>query len=120
MAKKRQDEWSRELIARLSTVTDAVASDVMYHVDCGRSLRRQKEITVSSINDNISLTMDQVFDFMENSDDCQFTIGEIMEQPQRHMLLEDNDDEENVDDPPSKDEMALSDDARDSDDNYNE
>ena len=80
VAEQRKDDWGKEVILRFSNASDAVAIDVMYHLDCDRNFCRIKEKTESSVKENIHLAMDDVFYYLENCDDCQFTMSEIMKQ----------------------------------------
>ena len=60
---------------RLSNVTDAVASDVMYHKDCERNFRRSPK-KKSTRSDSHEAAMKEIYDM----NDCQFTMSELSEQ----------------------------------------
>jgi len=51
----------------------------MYHKDCERSFSRPPK-EKSTRSDNIKEAMDKIYEFLENSDDCQFTINELLDQ----------------------------------------
>lgn len=83
-AEERNDSWGREVKQRITPVPDLVSADAIHHKECfpqffktpssaGLSRGRPKD-------QNIERAMQEIYDFLENCDDCQFTITELMEQ----------------------------------------
>jgi len=78
VAETRNDEWGKAVVKRLLPIFDAVAADASYHRDCFTLFFKKTER--KSTYDYIDFAMNDVFEFLENSDDCQFSMEEILEQ----------------------------------------
>lgn len=78
-AQTRSDELARSVIARIQYEYDLVAAKAMYHSDCYTSF--VKPISGGKIgrpeSDSITSAMEKIFAFIENHDDCQFSIQEL-------------------------------------------
>lgn len=79
VARAREDDVAKSVIARIEFEYDLVAAEAKYHGDCynyflrptygGKVGRPKDEAT--------NLAMDEIFAYIENSDDCQFTLNEL-------------------------------------------
>lgn len=82
-AKKRKDKWGTEVKSRLAPVHDLVAAEAKFHRTCYFNFIKEenKQDTpgrprTTEVHD----AMNQIFQFLEESDDCQFSLTELTEQ----------------------------------------
>lgn len=81
---KRKDEWGNDVVRRICTVFDLHAADAIYHEDC------YKRFLLTSVpskrksgrpqDEGISNAMEEIFDYIEGTDNCQYSIDELLEQ----------------------------------------
>lgn len=79
IAQTRSDDASKAVTARIEFEYDLVAAGAKYHNDCynsflkpttgGKNGRPHDEVTKDA--------MEEIFTYIENSDDCQFTLDEL-------------------------------------------
>ncbi|CAH2083873.1 unnamed protein product [Euphydryas editha] len=79
IAQSRSDDNSKTITARIGFEHDLVAAEARYHRNCyiyflkpptgGKNGRPRDEAVI--------LAMEEIFAYIENSDDCQFTLGEL-------------------------------------------
>lgn len=83
-AKDRNDEWGDTVARRISIVGDLHAADAMYHDDCykkfflatsptGKKRGRPAELVIEK-------AMEEIYQYLEEKDDCQYSLDELMEQ----------------------------------------
>jgi len=81
IAEARGDRYGRIVKNRINFEHDLVAAGAKYHSDCFTSF--VKIITGDKagrpLDENIVLAMEDIFDYIENNEDCQFTLGELKE-----------------------------------------
>lgn len=78
-AQSRSDDTAKTIVARIGFEHDLVAAEAKYHNDCfvlflkpttgGQVGRPQDEA--------LNLAMEEIFSYIESSDDCQFTLEEL-------------------------------------------
>lgn len=79
VARTRSDAIAKAVIARIEYEYDLVAVEAKYHRDCQVSfLKPSTGGKVGRPQDEaMNLAMDEIFTYIENSDDCQFTLNEL-------------------------------------------
>lgn len=79
LAKDRSDDVSKAVIARINFEYDLVAAEAKYHGGCYKSfLKPNTDGRVGRPQDEaVNSAMEEIFKFIENSDDCQFTLDEL-------------------------------------------
>ncbi|CAH2237338.1 jg3546 [Pararge aegeria aegeria] len=79
LAKDRSDDVSKAVFARINFQYDLVAADAKYHDSCYKSFLRPN--TGGKIgrpqSEAINSAMEEIFNFIESSDDCQFSLDEL-------------------------------------------
>lgn len=82
MCSLRKDYLSDEVLCRLSSINDLVAEKAVYHKDCyiyflkPTSLKTPK--TEMPRDSHIKKAMEEIFNYLEGSSDCQFSKDEIL------------------------------------------
>lgn len=84
-AQKRGDEWGETVINRLSSVTDLVAADAMYHAVCHKRFYGTNAPTGEKRGYRPATTVDEAMEHIyvylaDHSDECQFSLEELMDQ----------------------------------------
>lgn len=83
MLTKLNDDAHREAYRRISSVQDFMNLHARYHRDCDVKLRKDYSQIIKSpqtlYSDKIDQAMEEIFDFMLKSDNCQFTITQLIE-----------------------------------------
>lgn len=79
IARSRSDDTAKNVIARIEYVYDLVAAEAKYHINCYNSFLRPTTGVKSCRpqNEAINSAMDKIFTYIENSDDCQFSLDEL-------------------------------------------
>lgn len=79
LAKDRSDDVSKAVFARINFQYDLVAADAKYHDSCYKSFLRPN--TGGKIgrpqSEVINSAMEEIFNYIESSDDCQFSLDEL-------------------------------------------
>lgn len=79
IANGRSDDVSKAVIARINFEHDLVAADAKYHSCCYKSF--QKSSTGRKVgrpqDEAVNSAMEEIFQFIERSEDCQFTLDEL-------------------------------------------
>ena len=79
VARTRSDAISKAVVARIEFEYDLVAAGAKYHQDCYTSFLQP--ITGGKVgrpkDETTNLAMEEIFTYMENSNDCQFTLNEL-------------------------------------------
>ncbi|KAG8180207.1 hypothetical protein JTE90_027919 [Oedothorax gibbosus] len=79
VARARFDDVAKTVTARIEYEHDLVAAGAKYHTNCFHSFLRPN--TGSKIgrrqDESINLAMAEIFTYIENSDDCQFSLEEL-------------------------------------------
>ena len=79
VARTRSDAISKAVVARIEFEYDLVAAGAKYHHDCYTSFLQP--ITGGKVcrpkDETTNLAMEEIFTYMENSNDCQFTLNEL-------------------------------------------
>lgn len=78
----RKDSWGEEVILRLAGVNDLVAEGGVYHNDCRLKFIKPLyayEKSGSCSSEYVSKAMDDIYAFIDNSTDCQFSQTEILD-----------------------------------------
>lgn len=77
------DDYHREIFKRISSVIDLPAFNEKYHKECYKKLMTEHSNKVKpetiTHGDKISEAMEEIYNLMLSSDECQFTIGQLME-----------------------------------------
>src|ERR1700761_806499 len=81
---ERKDEWGNDVVRRICTVGDLHAADAIYHEDC------HKRFMLTSVpskrkagrpqDEEISEAMEEIYDYIERTDNCQYAMNELLEQ----------------------------------------
>lgn len=84
-ADERNDKWGRDVKGRISNAIDLVAKKAAYHDKCYREFfrksRERKSITPGRPpSDDVTSAMETIYYYLENSDDCQFSFEELINQ----------------------------------------
>lgn len=89
LIKDRRDDHSREIFKRITGVSDLVSRHAVYHKNCFLQLhnyvpedkerKTHKQITL------VDAAMNTIFDFIEQNDDCQFTLEELKDKVSGHV-----------------------------------
>ncbi|KAG5875261.1 hypothetical protein JTB14_033469 [Gonioctena quinquepunctata] len=122
LARARNDDWGQAIVERLEQVTDLVAADAQYHNSCMKKLyqtssteERKKRGPYAS---EIDTAMQYIYSYLEeNSDECQFSLDELMtkieddiEEEETDTILEQiNDEIENEEDHDETDDPIVDD-----------
>lgn len=80
-AEKRGDKWAREVNQRLEGISDLVAVEAVYHERCYINFFKKPTTRGKSgrpLVDDVTTAMEVIFDFIENSDDCQFSLSDLI------------------------------------------
>lgn len=77
------DDYHREIFKRISSVIDLITLAAKYHKECYTKLindhnKKSKEPT-AKYTDKIDKAMEEIYNFMLSSDECQFSITQLME-----------------------------------------
>uniref|UniRef100_V5I9F0 Uncharacterized protein n=1 Tax=Anoplophora glabripennis TaxID=217634 RepID=V5I9F0_ANOGL len=79
VARTRSDAIAEAVLARVEFEYDLVAAEAKYHHDCYVSFL--KPSTGSNVgrpkDEATNLAKEEIFTYIENSDDCQFTLNEL-------------------------------------------
>lgn len=79
LAKDRSDDVSKAVLERVNFEYDLVAADAKYHDSCYKSFLKPN--TGGKIgrpqDETINSAMEIIFQFLETSDDCQFSLDEL-------------------------------------------
>ncbi|CAH2090972.1 unnamed protein product [Euphydryas editha] len=80
-ARARDDALAKAVLARVEFQYDLVAAEAKYHRDCyANFLRPSTGAKMGRPKDEATnLAMEEIFTYIENSDDCQFTLNELQE-----------------------------------------
>jgi hypothetical protein len=83
-AKARNDKWGKAVAKRVINVVDLVAADAKYHQSCFTDFFRNPIQTGFKRgrppDEDIQSTMHEIYSCLENSDDCQFSMKELLDQ----------------------------------------
>lgn len=78
---KRHDAISKQICKRIGSVIDLVVVNAKYHKDCYASTMIKEKDNESSKgrpqDENVANAMDIIYWYIENYDDCQFTLQEF-------------------------------------------
>lgn len=83
-AELRNDRLGKIVKDRINSETDLIAADAKYHGTClakftvayvGRKLGRP-------LDEKVRISMDEIFNYIENNDDCQFTLKQLEKVPE--------------------------------------
>lgn len=82
---RRGDQWATEVNVRLADTNDLVASGAIYHQECYLSFFTHVTPATSKkrgrpSSDYVEEAMEEIFSFLENNNDCQFSIEELLSQ----------------------------------------
>lgn len=77
-ADERNDVWGKKVARRLRPMTDAVAEEVVYHQKCFPLFWKNKYKPSDERENEICAAMDYIYSFLENADECQFSMEEIV------------------------------------------
>lgn len=79
IAQSRSDDNSKTIIARIGFEHDLVAAEASYHHDCYVSFLKPPTGSKAGRprDEALNLAMEEIFAYIENSDDCQFTLEEL-------------------------------------------
>jgi hypothetical protein len=79
VAQDRSDNVSKAITARINFEYDLVAAEAKYHDNCYKSfLRPNTGGRVGRPQDEAANSaMEEIYKFIESSDDCQFTLDEL-------------------------------------------
>ena len=74
----RSDDAAKAVIARIEYEFDLVAAEAKYHNNCYNIfLRPTTGYKVGRPeDDSVNLAMEEIFQYIENNDDCQFSLQE--------------------------------------------
>ena len=80
-AKERNDEWGTDVLVRVEAVNDLIAEEAKYHHDCALEFRR---CIVGKVNEvpgksHKEQAFDKLIEYLEQNDECQYTLNEITE-----------------------------------------
>lgn len=64
----------------MSSIIDLVAEEAVYHNDCYKNFTRAlyKEKKLPETEDHVSKGMEEIYLYMEENNDCQFSMEEFM------------------------------------------
>ncbi|GFY63400.1 hypothetical protein TNIN_427691 [Trichonephila inaurata madagascariensis] len=78
----QKNDYYREIHKRISGVTDLQALQAKYHADCYNLIKNS--IHLSNVDKKVALrslmidtAMEQIYTYIEENDDCQFTMQEL-------------------------------------------
>ncbi|CAG4987924.1 unnamed protein product [Colias eurytheme] len=79
LAKDRSDDLSKAVVDRINFEYDLVAADAKYHDSCYKSFVRPNAggKIGRPQNEDVNAAMEKIYEFLENSNDCQFTLDEL-------------------------------------------
>lgn len=79
IARTRNDTTTKDVLARLEFEYDLVAAEAKYHHDCYTSFMKPSSgLKIGRPKDEATnRAMEEIFTYMESSDDCQFTLNEL-------------------------------------------
>lgn len=79
IARTRNDTTAKAVLARLEFEYDLVAAEAKYHHDCYASFMKPSTgLKIGRPKDEATdRAMEEIFTYMQNSDDCQFTLNEL-------------------------------------------
>ncbi|CAK1580968.1 unnamed protein product [Parnassius mnemosyne] len=81
---ERNDEWGNDVVRRICTVGDLHAVDAIYHVDCYKKFTLatlpSKRKAGRPIDEGISEAMNEIYDYIEKNDNCQFSMDDLLGQ----------------------------------------
>lgn len=80
-AERRGDKWAQEVLLRLKGISDLVAVEAIYHERCSVNFVKKPNIGPKVGRPHVSdvtSAMQVIFDFIENSDDCQFSMPDLI------------------------------------------
>jgi len=84
MALKKDDEFGKIVWKRVISEPDLVAAEAIYHHDCYVKFSRTSSIPTQKRGrpkvSNISEAMDIIFKYIEESEECQFSIDDLIEE----------------------------------------
>lgn len=81
MAKNRNDDWGRRVTDRVNSVICLVAEEARYHQTCYSKFSSNKSTTKKRghpENEDYKEAFNYVCDFVEESDECQFSLNELL------------------------------------------
>lgn len=77
----RGDRYGQIMKERAEFGIDLIAAEAKYHDDCFKlfiKIRTGGKVG-RPVNENINLSMYEIFDYIENHEDCQFTLKELVQ-----------------------------------------
>lgn len=78
----RKDSWGDAVLGRLASINDLVAEGAVYHKDCYRTFVKPIDFPSPKAeiprDSHITEAMEEIFTYMEESTDCQFSQDEIL------------------------------------------
>lgn len=84
-AEKRNDDWGKSVLVRLASVIDLVAAEGRYHRQCyqyflrpGSALPGSAPLQGRQVDEEKSSAFQLLCKFLEDNDECQFTIDELL------------------------------------------
>ena len=80
LANERNDDWGRQVAARLNSVIDIVAAEGRYHQSCRTKFKllptdRKRGRPESEVLTN---ALHKLYEFMTDSDECQYSVGFLL------------------------------------------
>lgn len=90
-AEKRGDKWAGEVKQRLEDISDLVAVEAIYHERCYINFFKKPTTGGKSghpLDNDVTTAMEVIFDFIENSDDCQFSLLDLIKLLKDYVLSE--------------------------------
>lgn len=83
-ANERGDKWGKEVSLRIINVNDLVAADALYHNTCCKNFFSTRGPTGKKrgrpIDDNVLIGMDEIYRYIDENEDCQFSFEELINQ----------------------------------------
>ena len=81
---ERKAEWGNDVLRRICTVGDLHAADAIYHEDCYKRFlltsAPSKRKAGRPQDEGILEAMEEIYDYIEGNDNCQFSMDELLEQ----------------------------------------
>lgn len=78
----REDTLGAEVFGRLSSINDLVAEEAVYHKDCYINFLKPTSLQIPKTDIprdcHVTKAMEEIFTYLEESSDCQFSKDEIM------------------------------------------
>lgn len=81
-AGEREDDWSDQVLRRISTAGNLVAAEAMYHQSCSAKFftipAKRAEKRGRPAIDYVTAAMEDIYSFLDQEVDCQFSIEQVM------------------------------------------